>query len=120
MSENLFVSLTVAAVSALAWFAYNHPEGYRRIFQLLTTTLLTGYAFAAAWDIGASSTHSAMSRFIKPEHQSEAQAAYEASRLNLRIITVYVAASLAYLIFLRVLPHFFGRHAALNKSKDKQ
>ena len=46
MRDDLIVTLIISAVSALAFVAYRHPEGYARLYVPM---LLTSFAIFATW-----------------------------------------------------------------------
>ena len=112
MNDTLLVSLIGAALTGLTIVAYRHPDGYRRILFGIAPLLTFGPLIILTWHLGGiyasiGSAYQVLQQYPNDpmkDHSFGVQSAYEA-RESLKIFVLYFAPSVAYLVFLRFLPH---------------
>src|SRR5437879_6489866 len=71
--DKFITGLALAAIGAVTWVAYKHPEGYKRLYWPLLITLWITYTCLNLWDVSSAHTYAALLNFIPREKAAEAQ-----------------------------------------------
>jgi len=60
MSETLTSSLVVLAISGLTYFAYKHPNAYKKMYWVLVIIVILSLAICSAYNAGIETTGNAL------------------------------------------------------------
>lgn len=106
--EEFLYTLAAAALAGLAWVAYKHPKGFRRLYWPLHAVITLGYLVATLWSISSSVTATVLIPFMRDPMSREAAAALDAVRPPLGVGLFVVFGLLIYLSVLFFLPNILG------------
>jgi hypothetical protein len=106
--DKLVPGIVLAALSALTFVAYRHPDGYQRLMRPIRYVVPVLFTAALVWDISSMRTLSNLYSFIDASKLNEAKAAADNTQmLNWYILGAYFAGML-YLEFLSFLPEILS------------
>ena len=113
----VLIPLIVAVASGLAFVAYKHPEGYRRMFIFALPVLVMGGLLVLAIKIGdlngrIKSTYYELQH--SPKDALSDQLAYKIRKMyevrqSLKLFLICYISGFAYLVFLLFLPEILDR-----------
>jgi hypothetical protein len=101
--ESLFVSLTVAAVSALGFLAYKHPKAYNVLALCLMVVLTLLFAGTGIWNIAIGRAYLALYDAIPSTNQENARHIVAAAKTP-STWTYVIVGFIFYIQLLRGLP----------------
>ncbi|MGM5020200.1 hypothetical protein [Tardiphaga sp. 367_B4_N1_1] len=98
------VTAGVAAVSAITFVAYKHPDGYQRLLWLFRVVLVLSFVGLACWDIGSARTVTILSDFIEKSRWAEVTAKIADWKNFVAPAAITIGVAFVYLEFLQLLP----------------
>jgi len=117
MWESL-TAIGVFLVSGLAFVAYRHPDGYRRIFVALNVLGVFAILALSAHDLGGRRTFSAIKDYLPDEKVTAAQSIAENTGVLGSWVWLAWAAFLVVINVLYWLHDILGHDPAKNSPKD--
>ncbi len=104
MIETLAAGLIIAAISALTWVAYSHPEDFKRASPKFLLLSVWASTLISAWFYASFYTQDTIAKGLRERGQTEAASMLtDILENNLMNISVLLIVGLAWLMFLMVL-----------------
>src|ERR1700730_18070222 len=101
--DKVTAGLFIAAISALTFVAYQHPNAYKKMYPAFTLLGLLISTFAFGWSLGEFLTYRAVKEFIVVEKLKEAKAASDSYDIPNWVLGANVG-TILYVVFLSFLP----------------
>ena len=113
MIESIVSALAVAFISALAWIAYRHPGGYKKLYQPLSWLLIAAYCGSQLWSLAVTKTYSSLHTLLAPGNADAADQVRSNLEIDFGWAFLWFTVAYAYIFFLRFL------HAILESTPEK-
>jgi hypothetical protein len=120
MAETVGAGLVLAALSALTFMAYQHPNAFPKIALPLLLLAIVGMACALAWNSGNYNVRSAVLSLVPFEKFQTAIDAMDARLIPAWIGLGIPAGLMVYLSFLLRLPQILGMQQQEQKKDDEE
>jgi hypothetical protein len=114
MLDKVLPALFIAAISALTFLAYKHPNGYRKISAGILIAFCASVTCAMSWHLGSYVTYEAIIPFLDANKIQEAKIVANSYLVPTWILAVG-AATILYMNFLFWLPNLLGEDKPVDK-----